>query len=271
VVSSKKPVGRKKSSYSFNSQGDKIPDEIIKEHLLELICGDGFPYGYGKLTNCLQEDYGLLINHKKVYRLCKELDILRPQRKIYPKRPRKLAKKTKVTGPNQHWQLDLKYGYITGTSQFFFQISVIDVFDRSVPAFHLGLSATAKDAARVLVNAFRNRSIDVKELVIRTDNGPQFVAEVFQNNCETLGVTHERIPVKSPSMNAYIESFHGILEDDCYTRHEFEDFEDAYRKITEYMDYYNHRRRHGSINNMAPMKFYEASLNSQIPVIQLVA
>jgi len=50
-----------------------VPDEIIKEYLLELVCGDGFPYGYG-----------LLVNHKKVCRLCKELDILWPQRKIYP-------------------------------------------------------------------------------------------------------------------------------------------------------------------------------------------
>ncbi len=43
-------------------------------------------YGYSKLTSSLKEDYQLIINHKKVYRLCKELDILRPQRKVYPKR-----------------------------------------------------------------------------------------------------------------------------------------------------------------------------------------
>ncbi len=91
-----------------------MPDEIVKEHLLELVCGDGFPYGYGKLTNCLQESYGLMINHKKIYRLCKELDILRPHRKICYEQPRKLAEITEVTGPNQHWKIDLKYCYITG-------------------------------------------------------------------------------------------------------------------------------------------------------------
>ena len=169
--------------------------------------------------------------------------------------------------------MDLKYGYITGTNQFFFQISVIDAFDRSVPAFHLGLSATAKDAARVLANALSNRSLEQEVNIqnFRTDNGPQFVAKAFQGACESLGVIHERIPVKSPSMNAYIESVHGILEDDCYTRHEFQNFEDVYRTVSEYMEYYNYRRRHGSINNMAPMKFYEASLDKQAPVIQLVA
>lgn len=97
----KKQVGRKIPGFSLSRKREKISDEQIKEYLCELVAGDGFPYGYKKLTICLQEDYNLIINHKKVYRLCKELDILRPQRKIYTKRPRKLAKREKVTGPNQ--------------------------------------------------------------------------------------------------------------------------------------------------------------------------
>ena len=44
-------------------------------------------------TASMQEDYQLNINHKKVYRLCKELDVLLPQRKVKPKHPRRLAKK----------------------------------------------------------------------------------------------------------------------------------------------------------------------------------
>lgn len=84
-----------------------------------------FPYGYRKLIVCLREDYGLtinhlIINHKKVYRLCKELDILLPQRKVKREKPRVLAKREEVTGPNQLWEMDVKYGYIPGADQFFF-------------------------------------------------------------------------------------------------------------------------------------------------------
>src|SRR5690554_7813017 len=79
---------------------------------MEEIPGDGYPYGYKNLTASMQEDYALNINHKKVYRLCKELDVLLPQRKVNPKHPRKLAKRIEVTGSNQLWQMDLKYGYI---------------------------------------------------------------------------------------------------------------------------------------------------------------
>jgi len=163
-------TGRKIPGYSLNKQGQRISDECIKEYLCELVTGDGFPYGYKKLTISLQEDYGLIINHKKVYRLCKELDILRPQRKIYPNRPRKLAKREKVTGSNQLWQADLKYGYIAGTDQFFFQLSIIDVFDKEVVGYHLGLSATAKDACRVLTSALIKRGFrpGMKLPIIRT-------------------------------------------------------------------------------------------------------
>ena len=86
-----------------------------------------------------------------------------------------------------------------------------------------------------------------------------------------MGLEHERIPVRSPSMNAYIESFHAILEDECYSRHEFQDFEDVYRIVSGYMDYYNNRRRHGSINNMAPMKFYRSVMANQVQPKRLVA
>lgn len=213
----------------------------------------------------MKEDYRLIINHKKTYRLCKELGILRPQRKRKPYRPVKLAKKETVSGPNQHWQTDLKYGYIHGTKQFFFQLSVIDVFDKTIIDSHIGLTAKASDAVRVIKNAVIKRNIKKNDgLVIRSDNGPQFRAKAFGETMETLGVTHERIPINTPNMNAYIESFHSILEDECYSRHEFETFADAYEAISRYLHYYNHRRRHGSIKYMAPIVFYHNHLNQTI-------
>lgn len=224
---------------------------------MALIAGDGFPYGYKKLNACLKEDYGLKINHKKTYRLCKELDILRPQRKRKPFRPVKLAKKETITGSNQHWQIDLKYGYIQGKKRFFFQISVIDAFDKTIIDSHIGLTAKAIDAARVIKNAVRKRNIKKTDgLILRSDNGPQFRAKAFSEAMATLGITHERIPVNTPNMNAYIESFHSILEDECYSRHEFETFAEAYEAIGYYLNYYNHKRRHGSIGYMAPAAFY---------------
>ncbi|SHJ19179.1 Integrase core domain-containing protein, partial [Lutispora thermophila DSM 19022] len=52
------------------------------------------------------------------------------------------------------------------------------------------------------------------------DNGPQFVSKEFEEFCNSNNLIHQRIPVKTPNMNAHIESFHSILEDECYSRNE---------------------------------------------------
>jgi len=155
--------------------------------------------------------------------------------------------------------MDVKYGYIEGAGRFFFQLSVIDVFDRSILGYHLGLRCTAKDACLVLEEALQACGLKNGKggLTIRTDNGSQFTSNAFVGLCETLEITHERTPVKTPNMNAYIESFHAILESECYSRHEFNSLQEAYRAITEYMVYYNERRRHGSLGNKSPKDFFK--------------
>ncbi|MGI6663186.1 MAG: transposase, partial [Bacillota bacterium] len=51
-----------------------MADTEIKKCLIKLIEGDGFYYGYRKLTWALRRGFNLVINKKKVYRLCKELN-----------------------------------------------------------------------------------------------------------------------------------------------------------------------------------------------------
>ncbi|SDC58107.1 Transposase InsO and inactivated derivatives [Halanaerobium congolense] len=230
------------------------------------MAGDGFLYSYRKLTVCLKEDYNLKTNKKKVYRLCKELDILRPQTKIKKIQPKKIAKQEEITEPNQLLQMDLKYGYIDGTDQFFFQMSVIDVFDKIVIGYHLGLSCKAKNTCRVLKAALNKIKLykGMNLPKTRTDNGPQFVSRLFGDTCESLGLEHQRIPVRTPNMNAYIESFHSVLGKACYSINEFSSFSDAYKKVSEYMNYYNNRYCHVSLNDMPPEKFYELAKSEKI-------
>ncbi|NFQ35130.1 IS3 family transposase [Clostridium sporogenes] len=103
-----KPVGGKPKGYSLTSKGEKICDDEIKEYILQAIEGDAINYGYRKIMHYLKREYGLIINHKKVYRLCKELDILKNQRAIKPKVKRSIAANRIITGSNQLWEMDIK-------------------------------------------------------------------------------------------------------------------------------------------------------------------
>ena len=196
------------------------------------------------------------------------MGVLRLQRRIKQRHPRRIAKKMQVDAPNQLWEMDIKYGYIAGTKEFFFQLSLIDVMDREVISYHIGLRCTARDAVNVLKQAIRKRNLDVRRAarlpVIRTDNGPQFIAKAFARACEELGLEHQRIPVRTPNMNAHIESFHAILENECYSRYEFMSYQEAYRQVSEYMRYYNERRRHGSLGDKSPRAYHLAIMSNQL-------
>ncbi|WP_404520719.1 MULTISPECIES: integrase core domain-containing protein [unclassified Paenibacillus] len=71
--------------------------------------------------------------------------------------------------------------------------------------------------------------------MIRSDNGPQFISHGFVTACESFGVEHERIPPRTPNMNAHIESFHRLLQDECLVRYDFETYSEAYEAVTEFI------------------------------------
>ncbi|ASZ60928.1 transposase [Bacillus subtilis] len=176
---------------------------------MELISGESRCLWLSKVVPPLRSEYALQINKRKVYRLCKELDILQPQREVKFHYPRKLARNRIITESNQLWEADIKYGYIEGEERFFFILSLIDVYDRSIIDYHIGLHCTGHDAGQLVQRALFKRQQFERETkpVIRTDNGPQFISLAFQKACETFHIEHERIPPRTPNMNAHIESF----------------------------------------------------------------
>lgn len=241
-----------------------VSDEAIKVLLRSAVEGDAFPYGYRKLTHWLRREHRLVINKKKVYRLCKEMGILMKQRRPKSKHPRCIARNRLVDGVNQLWETDIKYGYIAGEARFFFVQVILDVYDRMVVDYHIGLSCTGKEAAAALRGAYDRRKDELlmAKPTIRTDNGPQFTSQAFEEACQLEGVDHELIPVRTPNKNAHVESFHSVLENDCLSRYEFMSYTEAYITVVEYIEYYNHRRLHGSIGYRPPAEFHAANVSN---------
>jgi putative transposase len=179
--------GRPRTVCSETLDGRFISDEQIKEWLLELVEGEEQEYGYKLLAQCIRDEHQLRFGNKKSYRLCGELGILQTQRKKKPKHPRRLPKNHTITGPNQLWQMDIKYGYVYGSHRFFFVLSIIDVFDRVIVNYYRGKVCEAKHACETVREALVRRVKEGEPLpIIRTDNGPQFVSAAFGDMCEEL-------------------------------------------------------------------------------------
>jgi transposase InsO family protein len=81
---------------------------------------------------------------------------------------------------------------------------------------------------------------------VLTDNGPEFVGRAFARACEHLGITHHRIPPRSPNHNAVVERFHGTVLQECYRpafhRRRFDRLVDLDRCLQDFLIRYNGRR-----------------------------
>jgi putative transposase len=251
-----KSKGRKPRGFSKSTSGEAVADEVITSYL-KAYRADPFlsiEGGSKALGRYLKRDHGVIVNHKKIYRLCKEQGLLLPRVKKKQQKFIQLSANRLVCKPNQVWEFDIKYGYLQGLRRFFYLVAFIDVFTRQVRGWHVGLTAKAGDLIACLALALKENPIEEGcDLTIRSDHGPQMRAHAFAKFLEDKPVGHEFIPVRTPNKNAHIESFFSIY--DKHLAHQyFWDLKDAYLWTNEFIGFYNSDRIHGSLG-MSPEVF----------------
>ena len=108
----------------------------------------------------------------------------------------------------------------------------------------------ARDAIRSVENAVLmafNGSVP-KGLVLRTDNGPQYLSHEFRTAMKLLGIKLEYIQKHAPEDHRDIESFHNSIKTDYIWPSEFRDFHEASIWIGKAFSDYNECRPHSSID-----------------------
>ena len=261
--------GRPIPGYTENRDGTLVPDQTIVAWLKEYRERVEFHNGGGvaKLRHYLRRDHGAYINRKKIYRLCRENELLLKRRSLAgSKRVRRMSRNHVVTGPNELWEFDVKYGYVHGESRFFFILAFVDVFTRKCVGVHVGLSCRQGDLCFVLKQALDHEGVKPEsELIIRSDNGPQMRSNEFHNYLERLEfqLSHEFIPVQTPNKNAHVESFFSILEAEFIQVRYFSTFAEAYTETHAWVRFYNEERIHGSIGMRTPSEIVASWRNGE--------
>ena len=97
-------------------------------------------------------------------------------------------------------------------------LTVIDEFTRESVAIRVARSITADDVIEELLHAFEQRGAPQ---YIRSDNGPEFVAEAIRTFLKFRGTDMLYIEPGSPWENGYIESFNSIIRDELLNRELF--------------------------------------------------
>jgi len=73
------------------------------------------------------------------------------------------------------------------------------------------------------------------------------------------GIKLEFCGVQTPNDKPYIESFIGCYKREEVYRNQYEDFFEAVEGWENYLEWYNHRRPHGALNNLPPVVFKQSN------------
>ena len=169
---------------------------------------------------------------------------------------RLLQPRPMLTAPNQEWSIDFASD-VTAGSQRIRVLSVIDSFTKQSLALEVNTSFPSRRMTRVLEKAIERYG---PPLAIRCDNGPELTSRHFLAWAIESKIDILHIRPGKPTENAYVESFHGRLRDECLNVSWFWNLFDARRKISAWRLDYNFQRPHSSLGYRTPAEFHQAWL-----------
>lgn len=211
-----KPNGRKgalPSKQTTHKILGKVDESTVVDSIKEILGHEFIDCGYNIMTEYLKRQ-GYIINHKKVYRIMKTVGLLKPNSRI--KRSgggRKFVRFRKVytTHPMECLEMDIKMIWIPNAGKNAYLLSVIDVHTRKILGYLLSFTIKQDQVIKLLSNIIDEYPIP-SGMVIRSDNGSQFIARNVRDYIHQVGFEQELTHVATPEENAHIEAYHGTLK-----------------------------------------------------------
>lgn len=194
---------------------------------------------------------GLIWNHKRVKRIYNKLGMVR-RRKIKRRIPN--PAKTSLLQPirpNLTWSIDFMEDRLENGRKFR-TLNILDDYNREALLIEADYSFPSYKVVKMLKRVIEWRG---KPEEIRTDNGTEFIAKIFEDFCKNSGLRHIRIQKGKPSQNGFIERFNRTLREDVLDMNIFENIHQVRERIEEFSEDYNNNHPHDSLGDMSPTEF----------------
>lgn len=207
-------------------------------------------YGVRHLHALLRRE-GMVVNRKRVHRLCRKHGLLLKQKRRRKRRGIGAGVPCRSEHPNHVWSYDFMEDR-TETGRKLRILTVVDEFTRECIEVEVEHRMNAKFVARTLLRLFGERGVPQ---FIRSDNGPEFIAKFLMRVLSIHGVAARHIEPGSPWQNAFGERFNGTLRDECLNMESFHGRDHARALIKLYRREYNERRPHSALDYLTPSEF----------------
>ncbi|MDG1725931.1 MAG: IS3 family transposase [Emcibacteraceae bacterium] len=205
-----------------------------------------------ELSVFFTETQSYYISEASVYRILKAEGLITSPAFILMKAADKFQNPT--TAVNQLWQTDFTYFKIIGWGWFYLS-TVLDDYSRYIVSWKLCTSMTSKDASDTLEIALKKTGFDNVKLKNRprllSDNGPSYISSELADWLDDHNMEHTRGRPYHPQTQGKIERWHRSLKNQILLENYYFPSE-LKQRIEDFIQYYNTRRYHESINNLTP-------------------
>jgi putative transposase len=212
-------------------------------------------WGFGLCFLYLRNVKGFSWNHKRVYRIYRELELnlrIKPRKRLKRDKPDELSVPTK---PNQVWSMDFMSDALAD-GRAIRSLNVIDDYNREGLAVDVDLSMPSLRVIRTLEQIMEWRG---KPAMIRCDNGPEYVSNQLVTWAIKQNITLMYIQPGKPTQNAYIERFNRTARHEWLDMHEFENVAHAQDVATKWLWTYNNERPNTAIGGVPPRTILQAA------------
>lgn len=165
--------------------------------------------------------------------------------------PNLLLKGVELNRINQVWVGDITY--IGLTNRFVYLALLLDLYSRKIISWRLDVTLEASLVIITLKQAIRSRQ-PARGLIHHSDRGGQYAAIEYRQLLERCGLEQSMSRSGDCYDNAFMESCFGTLKRELELER-YASFAAARKEIQEYINYYNHQRRHSSIDYLTPCRF----------------
>ena len=205
-------------------------------------------WGFGLCYLYLRNVKGFKWNHKRVYRIYKDLELnlrIKPKQRLAREKPEAPMVPTKI---NEVWSMDFMHDQLLNQKSYRL-FNVIDDHNREGLAMEVDLSLPSERVIRALDQLIEWRG---KPKTIRCDNGPEYISHKLKQWAQERHINLLYIQPGNPQQNAYIERFNRTVRYDLLNQDIFSTIKEVQDKVTNWLWHYNNERPNMALGGITP-------------------
>ena len=238
------------STSTYYKYRNTIDPDYSDYVVIKQVFNDNFKsYGYRRITEELREEFGMVINHKRVARIMRKYGVVSKYIKnLVPNYNKKRNEEEirddyfKRNWEQRGWVTDISVLQLERNGRKAYLSVILDLETRDWVAYQIGNRNDNELVMKTLKESI-HKTKDLNGLALHSDRGSQYLSTEYKIICESHGIVVSHSRPHNPKDNAVIESFFSSLKKETLYNYNITTLEEYIQLVHNWMIFYNTKRR----------------------------